>query len=127
MRAILGSLLLVGLTPLSGCKDTPKLAPVTGRVVVEGRPTGNDTVAFVPVGGLGKERSLALLDREGKFTLRTHPHGEGVMPGKYKVLVQLEPGSKLFEHYGHADTTPLEVEVPDAGLKDYENKLVPKK
>jgi hypothetical protein len=111
--------LLIGLVCAAGCNRGPRLVPFTGQLVIEGRPQGTDTVALVPVAGLGKERTQALVDREGKFSLKTYPHGDGVMPGKYKVLVQLDPGVKALDLYSFADTTPLEVEVPDNGVRDY--------
>ena len=121
-------LVLVGLLPLAGCNSKPKLVPFAGRVVAEGREQlgGDPTVALVPVEGLGKERLQGMINPDGGFKLNTYPHGDGVMPGKYKVLVQFN-GRKAFEHYGSAETTPLEVAVPDSGLTDYEIRLVPKK
>jgi hypothetical protein len=121
-------LCLVALLPLAGCSNKPKLVPFTGRVVVEGRTQlgGDPIVALVPAEGLGKERLQGMINPDGAFTLNTYPHGDGVMPGRYKVLVQFN-GGKPFEHYGSAETTPLEVAVPDSGLTDYEIKLVPKK
>jgi hypothetical protein len=122
------ALLLVGLLCLAGCSGRPKLVPFTGKVVVEGRArlAGDPTVALVPVAGLGKERLQGMINPDGSFKLSTYPHGDGVMPGKYKVLVQFD-GGRAFERYAAADTTPLEVEVPDSGLTDYEIKLAPKK
>jgi hypothetical protein len=120
--------LLVGLLALAGCSNKPKLAPFTGKVVVDGRAqlTGDSIVALVPVAGLGTERIQGMINRDGTFKLNTYPHGDGVMPGKYKVLVQFD-GGRAFEHYAAANTTPLEVDVPDGGLTNHEIKLVPKR
>ncbi len=120
--------LLVGLLSLAGCSNKPKLVTFTGKVVAEGRAQlgGDPTIALVPVEGLGKERIQGMIGPDGAFKLNTYPHGDGVMPGKYKVLIQFD-GGKAFEHYTAANTTPLEVDVSDAGLTNYEIKLVPKK
>lgn len=119
---------LIGLMFLAGCSDKPKLVPFAGKVVVEGRTrlSGDPIIALVPVAGLGKERLQGMINPDGSFKLSTYPHGDGVMPGKYKVLVQFD-GGKMYEHYAAANTTPLEIDVPDSGLTDYEIKLVPKK
>ncbi len=120
-------LLLVGLLALAGCSSKPKLVPVSGRIVVDGAAiTGDTAVTFIPVEGLGKERVQGMIGPKGEFKLNTYPHGDGVMPGKYKVLVQFG-GGKAFEHYSNVETTPLEVDVPNSGLTDYEIKLTPKK
>lgn len=122
-------LLLVGLLAVSGCGGGPKLVPFTGKVVVEGRTqpiSGDAVIALVPVEGLGKERLQGMINPDGAFKLTTYPHGDGVMPGKYKILIQFN-GGKVFEQYTAANTTPLTVDVPDSGLMDYEIKLVPKK
>lgn len=121
--------LLIGLLFAAGCGDKPKLVSFSGKVVVEGRtpPYGGDPiVALVPAEGLGKERLQGMINPDGSFKLNTYPHGDGVMPGKYKVLVTFD-GGKAFQHYAAADTTPLEVDVPNSGLTNYEIKLAPKK
>jgi hypothetical protein len=120
--------LVVGLLTLAGCSNRPKLVPFSGKVVAEGRKqlSGDPIVALVPVGGQGKERIQGMILPDGTFKLNTYPHGDGVTPGKYKVLVQFD-GGKAFERYAAANTTPLEVDVPDGGLTNYEIKLTPQK
>jgi hypothetical protein len=56
-------------------------------------------------------------DADGRFELRSPPHGEGVVPGRYKVTLQQYTGSPpLPARYGNVALTPLRIEVPKEGL-----------
>jgi hypothetical protein len=111
------SVVLVG-----GCAPTvskAKLAPVKGRVVFNGDPVTAADIYFMPNAAKGNEGSMAssVLQTDGSFTLSTHPHGDGVMPGAYKVTLSLgRRPEKELDKYRRLDTTPMEYNVPPEGL-----------
>lgn len=89
----------------------------------DGKPIFPGSIAFEPVAG-SSFRASSLLYKEGDFNLRTYPHGQGVVPGKYKVVLSLGMGSPPeLAKYSNTETTTLEVVVPDTGLETLELKL----
>jgi hypothetical protein len=84
---------LLGMSVLIGCDDG-KIAryPVTGTVLVDGKPAEGATVIFVPVDGteeFQRERPFDdSTDSEGRFELRTFQPGDGAPAGEYKVMVR---------------------------------------
>jgi len=112
--------LICGLV-LAGCggESGPERVPVKGQIVMaDGKPVFPGSIQFVPAKGMseGSYQSSALLHEGGKFTMRTHPHGEGVVPGTYKVVLSLGVGSpRELAKYSNPKTTPLEVTIPEAG------------
>jgi hypothetical protein len=92
-----GTLVLIGLTLLSGCGGDGKIAryPVAGTVLVDGKPAEGVVIVFCPVSGTDefmKERPFGTTDAEGKFTLMTFDPDDGAPAGDYKVLAQLPKG-----------------------------------
>lgn len=77
------------LTLLSGCSRDPNdPTPVTGQVLVEGRPAVGATVSFHPVKAAeGSPRPVGQVDAAGNFRLTTRQAGDGAPPGEYKVTV----------------------------------------
>jgi hypothetical protein len=82
-----------------GCGSGATLVPVTGRVLVEGKPAAGAYVRFHPEGG---ERGLPLpsarVKEDGSFQLATLLPGEnsprpGAPPGRYAVTVMLRSPS----------------------------------
>lgn len=114
---------LVGIICLAGCQDTakPKLAPVNGRVVFQDQAMTAADIYFMPDASKGNEGSMAssALQLDGSFTLVTHPHGKGVLPGVYKVTLHMgRRKGKELDKYRQVETTPLEYTVPPEGLPD---------
>ena len=123
---------------LSSCGGSggPKLHPVTGKVLCDDQPAEGATVVFHPANS--KADSLmpsGVVGKDGTFTLRTYPHGDGAPEGDYVVLVTWfeaaaapkkegrdppEPKSKLPEQYADATQSGLK-----ATVKPGENKLEP--
>lgn len=135
---------LVCVFVVSGCgKKLPPMAPVSGKVTVEGQPLSSGQVAFVPdvqVLGADKpiEQSGAGLSAgqitNGEYKIYTAGK-EGAPLGKYKVTVtpsmmptgdaKKMPASGFNRAYGDPRNTPLMVEVvanPDAGRYDLKLK-----
>ncbi|MCS7303901.1 MAG: DUF4198 domain-containing protein [Thermoguttaceae bacterium] len=93
--------ILVAVAGLEGCgSGRPKTVPVTGIVTLDGKPIEGANVAFYPdtgeaTGTGGQQKKTDALtrpatgttDKEGKFTLKTSPLGDGALPGKYKVAI----------------------------------------
>jgi hypothetical protein len=116
-----------------------KVAPVSGRVTLNGRPIPNAVVLFMPVGDGKPEAgpsSLGLTDAAGNYTLTlTAPEkAKGALVGTHKVLITLaeekpdpdrpqpvkrllpEPVKRLLPaRYGSKETTPLEFRTPPTG------------
>jgi hypothetical protein len=87
-------LLLVLLLPLAGGCGSAKIAPVSGRVTLNGKPLPNASVTFAPVGGKENQEpgpsSAGKTDADGRYTLELiGQEGSGAMIGKHKVRIAL--------------------------------------
>jgi hypothetical protein len=111
---------------LAGCGG-PKLVPVRGRVTYgDGKPVTAASVCFTPDAAKGNTGVLAtgLLNEDGTFTLRTHPHGDGAMIGPYKVTISLGMGAtRKLAKYTRVQDTPFRIDVPAEGLDNLELTL----
>lgn len=128
-RAIVLSLLT--LLPAGCSRGGPELVKVTGRVqYADGRPVTAASIVFTPDGRVSGDRpagegadqlgATSLLAEDGTFSLRSYPHGDGAMVGRYKVTVSLGRGAntKALAEYTRVSTTKLKVDVPPQGLTD---------
>lgn len=91
------------LLAMAGCGNPrPKLVPVEGTVTLDGEVVEGAIVAFEminPPAEYGRPSS-AITDAAGKFQVQTYEPGDGLPPGKYRVLVQKrEPIQPLGENY----------------------------
>lgn len=96
---------------VSGTLKDPAGAAVTGE---------SGMVVFHPVGE-GQPASGAV-GADGAFTLMTRKPGDGVAPGKYKVVLKIwksyrDQTSAVAERYGDPATTPLEATVDPANTR----------
>ena len=116
--------LLCGTLSLAGCKSEPneKLWPVSGTILVEGKPVPTGNITFYPDRPKGNEtqhQPMAVIDAEGKFELFVPGGKKGAPAGWYRVVVysvddpQPMKPNKYFVHKDYADveTTPLKIEV----------------
>lgn len=74
-----------------GCSRGNGTVPVTGRVAFAGqRPPAECVVMFVPLGGIdGPLRAgKAVCHRDGAFSATTFRLGDGLVPGRYRVLLR---------------------------------------
>jgi hypothetical protein len=70
--------LLVMIAVVAGCsKSNPEIAPVTGRITLDGQPVANTDIAFYPE-AQGKSPSAARTDKDGNYELG---YKRGVMGG----------------------------------------------
>jgi hypothetical protein len=79
---------------LSGCAGggvpMQKTYPVSGAVLLDGKPVPNATVVFHPVDAgpfKWNERPQGKTDAQGRFTLTTYATGDGAPAAAYKVAV----------------------------------------
>jgi hypothetical protein len=119
-RRLAAGLLLVFLCGC-GSSDSTKLAPVTGRVIYKNQGVTAAEIYFLPDADKGNQGTMAsaILQEDGSFTMVTHPKGNGVAPGAYKVTLGLgRRQDKELLKYRRVETTPLKFEVPEEGLTD---------
>jgi hypothetical protein len=131
-RACLLSVALALL--LAGCGGRPyKVAPVSGRVLLDGQPLAYATVQFVPAGGAAGQEplpsSVGTTDQDGRYelTLNDASNTKGAVVGKHMVIIRLGAEAsahdtkptfhkQLPERYNRKTT--LECEVPPGGRDD---------
>jgi hypothetical protein len=112
---------------LAGCRTEPavRLVPVHGRATLGQKALGRVTIQLVPDGSKGTHAPAGVgqTDEGGSFRITTPPHGEGAVPGRYKVTVTSYTGKGVPRSYADPRTTPLRVEIPPAGLENWDLKL----
>jgi len=129
-RLLLGTLALAALAALGGCGSEPfSFIPVSGKITyADGSliPGDRIIVRLVPVQAqtVGKDtagNATGYVDpKDGTFPgVTTHKYLDGVVPGRYKVVIMAtavgpqgeRPTGAVPQAYQNAGTTPLEVEV----------------
>jgi hypothetical protein len=121
-HALFAAFLLVAALTVSGCGNKPKLVTVTGKVIHGGKPLTAGSIWLHPSAGnpYQGEKPSCQLELDGGFVLRTYPYGEGVPPGTYRVTLSPELAKRIKRAtYADPAKTPLQLEVPDDGVKDY--------
>lgn len=79
------TLLALGLVCVSGCGDgRPKRVPVSGQVLVDGKPLPYGFVQVVPEGA---RPAAGAVGPDGRFTLTTFEPGDGAVLGIHPVMV----------------------------------------
>jgi len=75
---------LVIMTVL-GCSDgRPRRAPVSGQVLIDGKPLAYGSIRFMPVGA---RPAMAKIGPDGRFTLKTFKDGDGAVLGTHTVTI----------------------------------------
>ncbi|MCA9093368.1 MAG: hypothetical protein KDA68_07770 [Planctomycetaceae bacterium] len=144
----LSSLLLIGLTGCgdgssSGAPEIPEELkvknPVKGQVIMEGgrSPVGT-LVKFYTMEETDTDRiaSRGGCDAFGYFSMSTGSQGDGVPPGKYKVLLfqtgkpsrgsgRPSPVDALGGVYHDINNPQFEVDIPQGGKEDLQFKVTP--
>jgi hypothetical protein len=85
-RRSAGAALMLGLVALAGCGGGPVLAPVTGKVTLNGKPLERIALEFHPDGE--GPRSTGLTGPDGTFTLTTDTGKPGAVVGPHKVVLR---------------------------------------
>jgi hypothetical protein len=92
MRHLLFLIMMLCLIlPLMGCTrsepDAPKLVPVTGTVMLDGKALAQAQIRFVPTGDTKGFGSTGTTDSDGKYALKGQRGGNGAVAGSYKVVI----------------------------------------
>ncbi len=96
---------LILLAPLvSGCGSSepprPPVFPVSGQVIVNGRPAAGAYVVFHPKAAeSGTPSPQAYADKQGNFAVSTFSQQDGAPAGEYAVTVVLEPMVKVGDEF----------------------------
>jgi len=111
---------LIALAAVTGCgKQTDESVPVSGRVLLDGKPLTTGTVITTPESGPGARGQI---DRDGWFTLATGDLGQGASVGVHRVAVVAVEETKDFspeaprkllvpQRYTNPTTSHLEIDV----------------
>jgi hypothetical protein len=87
----------------AGCGPKAReIAPVSGKVMLDGKPLANANVAFMPqatAGTVGHVTSRGRTDAQGNYTLKTadDPPREGAVVGTHKVYIATGSSDALAE------------------------------
>ncbi|QDS91845.1 hypothetical protein FF011L_05810 [Roseimaritima multifibrata] len=121
-------------------RDRPPVYPVSGQVILNGKPLEQATVTFQPTDPKGKAGS-AVTDAEGRFEAMTFDAGDGLTEGSHRVAVKKtvmvdssgnvvseirEPGSvteKSFVPAKYSDFEKSGLEITVSSAED--NELAP--
>ena len=80
------------LTLLAGCtrskKRQLKLEPVSGTIMLAGKPGPGVTVTFVPKGNTPGYGGASVTDENGRYELKTFENEAGVPAGEYDVTCE---------------------------------------
>src|SRR5438874_57919 len=81
-----------------GCGRQPyRIAPVSGRVMLDGKPLANATVQFYPLAAATSENAgptaLGRTDEEGRYVLVPFDRSaaKGAVVGQNKVMITVHP------------------------------------
>lgn len=75
--------MLIVLT-LVGCERGPQMAPVSGKVLYNGKPLEFGSVTFQPPSG---QPAVGFIRPDGTFTLSTYRPGDGAVVGLHQVRI----------------------------------------
>jgi hypothetical protein len=79
------SLLFLMLVLSVGCSDgKPKRVPISGKVLIDGKPLTIGSIQFVPEGA---RSSGGAIDPDGHFVLSCYKPGDGAVIGAHRVRV----------------------------------------
>lgn len=74
---------------LTGCgksdSEADKLAPVSGRVTLDGKPIDGVAIHFLPRSGTPGNGGFATTDSDGHYVLTNRGNNPGVLAGTYSV------------------------------------------
>jgi hypothetical protein len=85
---IYSTVIVVVLTVASGCGNSgPQIAPVQGRVTLDGRPLAQADITFQPEGA--QRASIGRTDGDGRYELAYKRGEPGAIVGKHTVHVEV--------------------------------------
>lgn len=111
------------LVVLCGCGDgRPSRVPISGQVLVDGKPLAHGYVRFVPANG---RPSIGQLDAKGRFVLTCFEKGDGAIVGSHQIEIngmeRVNDWKSRWhapKHYADAATSEIvrEVDAPTDSL-----------
>lgn len=103
--------LLLCLVVLAGCGGDGGFAPVTGRVLLNGKPVEGAAVLFEPeAGGVP---ATGVTNANGEFSLSTTGHGVGAAIGKHGVSVSKQVVAQPNRKVEEGEIVPMKYETPE--------------
>jgi hypothetical protein len=84
LRSAVSVLVVASIVILSGCSDRRAVAPVEGKVTLNGESLKFGSVSFQPEVG---PRATGLIQPDGTFRLSTYGNADGAILGKHRVSV----------------------------------------
>ncbi len=120
-------LLALCLWIIPGCSGSSAEVPVSGNVrTSDGPPLTEGQLVLIPEPfDKDQPQAGATLADDGSFTCRSFTGKNGVLPGRYKIILRFPTGkgavnplTRTFARYTSFETTPLILDVPDSGLTD---------
>jgi hypothetical protein len=111
----------------TGCGGTPAAVRVSGSVrTTDGAPLAEGQLVLIPDPfDEDQPQAGATLAEDGSFTCRLFTGTDGVLPGRYKVILRFPTGkgsvnplTRTYSRYTKLETTPLSLDVPDSGRND---------
>ncbi len=91
LLCVVSLLFCVVLTGCPGGTDYPDLGTVSGTVTIDGKPTENIVVQFVPVAG--GRTSVGVTDSRGYYELEYAADAKGAAVGKHQVALAAQSAS----------------------------------
>jgi len=85
--SITGIALMIVLGCGGGGDEFPKRYPVTGKVILNGKPATKGSVTFSPVDAANGRAAGGEIQPNGTYRLTTVTPGDGALPGKYLVSI----------------------------------------
>lgn len=112
------------------------MAPVTGKVTLDGKPIEGAMVNFYMINDLGARPGAGLTNADGEFQMTTWKVSDGGLIGKHRVTISkvmppTSPGGDEYElfpaEYASVERTKLEAEVTKLGNNRFEFAITSKK
>jgi len=90
MRLLL--IVTLALAPLCGCSSKPyRVAQVSGRVTLDGKPLAKGHITFVPLGTKENQApgptAWSFTDADGRYKLVINPATPGAVVGKCRIFI----------------------------------------
>ena len=100
-----------------GCDNSPKRVPVTGMVMIDGKPVTSGFLRVLPDSG---RAAFGEIGSDGRFTLTSSKPSDGCLPGEHLVeIVSVVPISDSSQRrlipaiYADPAASKLKVTIPD--------------
>lgn len=128
-RFMPGMMAAVAVIAVAGCGGVRRF-PVEGLVTLDGSPVKDAAVTFIPAAG-GRP-GIASTDAGGRFAVREAAMVDGLVPGRYRVVVFKAIISRVQAFRGpapgpHPEGQPVPmIDIP-AGVEKVERYIVPER